>query len=78
MPVEIKELVIQASLQPTTTGTTEENTLLTPSDVDELRREIIQLVSNDNGAMLKGFRRQVIDECMRNIHRLLEEERRLR
>ena len=78
MPVEIKELVIQASLQPETSGNGEESTLLTPSDVDELRQEIVQLVSNDQGALLKGLRRQLIEECIRSVHRLLEEERRLR
>lgn len=75
MPVEIKELIIEAKMAEEGERT-QASDLVTMEDLDKLKQELIEQISSGKGPNSRAFRREVIDVCLEAVREMLENERR--
>lgn len=64
MPIEIRELIIEASLARPEDQGEESVELLTGEDREELINEIKERIVSDGDLLSSGLKRQIIAECM--------------
>ena len=78
MPVEIRELVINASLRESAREGGEQNSLLQESDREELN-ERIKSLEKKNRMQSKTLEQKIVRECLAEVRDLIaEQERNLR
>ncbi|MTB52943.1 DUF5908 family protein [Lewinella sp. W8] len=77
MPIEIRELIIEASLARSEDRGEESARLLTEKDLEELRETLGsgggQGASN---SLTTSYRQKLVEEILREVKKMLEEERR--
>ncbi len=76
MPIEIRELVIEASLARTEDQGEDSTQMLTEEDREELKEEILQSLQNGDDLLPPAARQALLEDLLREVRKLLDEERR--
>ncbi|MBC6996654.1 DUF5908 family protein [Neolewinella lacunae] len=76
MPIEIRELVIEASLARAEDQGEDSTKMLTEEDREELKEEILQSLQNVDDLLPPAARQALLEELLHEVRKLLAEERR--
>lgn len=77
MPIEIRELVIEASLKPEGGGNEEAGSrLLTESDMDKIKNEVFADLSGRDDLLTDSLKRSLIEECLLAVRAMMDEANR--
>lgn len=73
MPIEIRELVIQGSLARDEDRGDQSEKLPLEKDLDALKEDIISTMNSQGGSLATDQRRQLIEEIMREVRKLMDD-----
>lgn len=73
MPIEIRELVIRGSLARDEDRGDQSEKLPLEKDLDALKEDIISTMNSQGGSLATDQRRQLIEEIMREVRKLMDD-----
>lgn len=75
MPIEIRELIIEAKLA-ATGERPKESSLVTVEDLEKFKAEIAAEIITGSGPNSRAFRREMIEACLEAVREMLDNEKR--
>jgi hypothetical protein len=73
MPIEIRELVIQANLV-NDEGRDEDSTqVLTEEDISTLKEDIVNTINKQGVRLMPDARRQLMDDILREVKKMMDD-----
>lgn len=74
MPIEIRELIIEGSLNRQEDQGEESTQLLTQDDLEQLREELTNAGVSDGTGLTSSQKRQLMDEILQEVRKLIEDK----